>query len=132
MSRFYVRRSSMRRSSSKLQLSIRSLILAGLFATQGAVAAVPCVTPKAKVQDAVPGRVVDCRDTGSLRTGKCIKNGQAEGALPALALDMPAPLPVLIVARAEDVAEWHAEIFEHLSQEQLAPTDPRGNCSLTL
>jgi len=67
-----------------------------------------------------------------LRTGKCIKNGQAEGALPALALDMPAPLPVLIVARAEDVAEWHAEIFEHLSQEQLAPTDPRGNCSLTL
>ena len=131
MSRLYVRRSYMRRSSSRLQLSIGSLILAGLFATQGVVAAVPCVTPKARVQDAVPGRVVDCRDTGGLRTGKCIKNDQAEGVAPALALDMPPPLPVLIVAYAEDVAEWHADIFEHLSQ-QLAPTGPLGNCSLTL
>jgi len=121
MSRLHVRRYS------RLQL----LILAGLFATQGAVAAVPCVTPKAQTQAAVPGRVVDCRDTG-LQTGKCMKNDQAEAVAPALALDMPAPLPVLIVARAEDVAEWHAEIFEHLSQEQFAPASPRGNCSLTL
>jgi hypothetical protein len=127
MSRFNVRRPSMRRYSG-LQL----LMLAGLFATQGAVAAVPCVTPKAQTQAAVPGRVVDCRDSGSLRTGKCMKNDQADAVAPALALDMPAPLPVLIVARAEDVAEWHAEIFEHLSQEPLAPTTPRGNCSLTL
>ena len=127
MSRFYVRRSSMRRYS-RLQL----LMLAGLFATQGAVAAVPWVTPKAQTQAAVPGRVVDCRDAGGLRTGKCVKNDQAEAVAPALALDMPAPLPVLIVARAEDVAEWHAEIFEHLSQQQFAPASPRGNCSLTL
>ena len=127
MSRFYVRR-----SSSTTPVTSRSLILAGLFATQGAVAAVPCVTPKTQTQEAVPGRVVDCRDAGSLRTGKCIKNDQAEAVVPALALDMPAPLPVLIVARAEDVAEWHAEIFEHLSQQQLAPASPRGNCSLTL
>ena len=126
-----MRRSSMRRSS-RLQLSISALILAGLFATQGTVAAVPCVTPKTQIQEAVPGRVVDCRDAGSLRTGKCMKNDQAEAIAPALALDMPAPLPVLIVARAEDVAEWHAEIFEHLSQEQFAPASPRGNCSLTL
>ena len=122
----------MRRSSSRLQLSIKSLILAGLFATQGAIAAVPCVTPKAKAQDAVPGHVVDCRDAGSLRTGKCIKSDRAQTVLPAVALDMPAPLPVLIVARAEDVAEWHAEIFEHLSQEQLDPTPAHGNCSLML
>ena len=122
MSRLHVRRYS------RLQL----LILAGLFATQGAVAAVPCVTPKAQTQAAVPGRVVDCKDTGGLRTGKCMKNDQAEAVAPALALDMPAPLPVLIVARAEDIAEWHAEIFEHLRQEQFAPASPRGNCSLTL
>jgi hypothetical protein len=127
MSRFNVRRPSMRRYS-RLQL----LMLGGLFATQGAVAAVPCVTPKAQTQAAAPGRVVDCRDTGSLRTGKCMKNDPAEAVAPALALDMPAPLPVLIVARAEDVAEWHAEIFEHLSQQQLAPAGPHGNCSLTL
>jgi hypothetical protein len=127
-----MRQSYLSRFSSTVQLSIRSLILAGLFAVQGAVAAVPCVTPRTHIPEAVPGHIVECREAGSLRTGKCIKNSQTETVAPALALDMPVPLPVPIVARTEDVAEWHAEIFEHLRQEQFAPASPRGNCSLTL
>jgi len=123
----------MRQSSRNIRLLIRLSIAVSLLASQAAVGAVPCVLPKTRAPDAVPGPVVDCRDAqGSLRTGKCVKGDKTEAVAPLLALDMPPPLPVLIVARAEDVAEWHAEIFEHLSQAPLVPPGVRGNCSLLL
>jgi hypothetical protein len=121
---------AMRRSSSKFRL----LMLAGLLASQAAGAAVPCVSPQAKAPEPRPPQLTDCRDVppGGLRTGPCANGNQAQTTEPLLALDMPAPLPVLIVARAQDVADWHAEIFAHLGEDQPFAPAVRGNCSLLL
>ena len=124
----------MRRSYSNSTRKLRWLLLACLLASQAAVAAVPCVSPKAKAPESLPAQAADCREVapGGLRTGTCAKGDSSQSAPPLLALDMPSPSPLPIVARVEDVADWHAEIFEHLSEARSSTPAIRGNCSFLL
>ena len=72
----------MRQSSRNIRLLIRLSIAVSLLASQAAVGAVPCVLPKTQAPDAVPGRVVDCRDMqGGLRSGKCVKGDKKDGMM---------------------------------------------------
>lgn len=93
-----------------------ALLALGLCAAP-VYAATTCLMPHAKprlVPIEQPGRnaknsdlLADCRETCAQRPG---------GELMLLAKDIPAPRHLPLVSSPDEVAAWHAEIFERLSE----------------
>jgi hypothetical protein len=84
-----------------------------------------------------PEKVVDCARANHAGAAncclqQCLQADQITGHAPLLALDMPPALPLLIVTRAEDIAAWHADIFERLDASPAGPPTPIKLCSLRL
>ena len=110
------------------------LVLACLLITHAALAAVPCVSPKATAADAISAKPPEChRSTpGALCLAQCVQGDQTVCKIPLGAPDMPALPPLPILAHFDDVAQWHAEIFERLADIPRGPPPPIRFCSLLL
>jgi hypothetical protein len=114
------------------------IVLASMLFAQTVYAAQSCIDPFKQPAVALSqAQESDCHGAkqppnANCCLAQCVQGNQTTAQPPLLALDMPPALPLLIVTRAEDIAEWHADIFERIAGIPTGPPASIRYCSLLL
>jgi hypothetical protein len=97
------------------RLSLALPLLAAMVVTPAVGAATACPDPGARVWKSTLGPATHARAIAVARVCPQDCSSEARSMAPeGAAREAHVPLPLSIVTRAEDVADWHADIFQRL------------------